>query len=177
MNNLIKVVFVIGVWYCTARRYIFSQYKYVHLLTWLSKDNNYMPTQFSAFGLLFFSHPQWLWYRVLAGAHHLERDGTHLSCVKDMENKPVCHCRLITDSNVSAEGALSVAWEHHLPVSNVFYIISPPPHVSSLQLSWCSTVMKIARKRGNWEPASLLSSNNKSPTPNTQMPQKRWLSC
>lgn len=65
------------------------------------------------------------------GARHVERDGTHLSRVKDMEIKPVCHCRLITDSNVSAEGALSVAWEHHLPVSNVLYIISPPHHVSS----------------------------------------------
>lgn len=72
---------------------------------------------------------------MLAGAHHLQRDGTHLSCGKNMENKPVCHCRLITDSNVSAEGALSVAWEHHLPVSNVLHIISLPPLVSSLRLS------------------------------------------
>lgn len=89
-----------------------------------------------------------------------------------MENKPVCHCRLITHSNVSAEGALSVAWEHHLPVSNAFDIISPPPHVSSLQLSRCSTVMEITRKQGNWEPESLLSSDNKSSTPNTQMLQR-----
>lgn len=102
----------------------------------------------------------------------MERDGTHLSCGKNMENKPVCHCRLITDSNVSAEGALSVAWEHHLPVSNVLHIISLPPLVSSLLLSWCSTVMKIAGKRGNWEPASLLSSDNKSPTPSTHISPK-----
>lgn len=70
-----------------------------------------------------------------------------------MENKPVYHCRIITDSNVSAEGALSVAWEHHLPVSNVLYIISRPPYVSSFLLSRCSTVMKISRKWANWEVA------------------------
>lgn len=139
-----------------------------------TKTHNYM---LRAFSFLSLGHPQWLWYPALAAAHHLERDGSHLSRVKNIENKPICQCRLITDSNVSAEGALSVAWEHHLPVSNVLYIISPPPHVSSLLRSWCSTVMKIARKWGNWEPASRLSSNNQSPTPNTEVPPKRWLSC
>lgn len=94
-----------------------------------------------------------------------------------MENKPVCHCRLITDSNVSAEGALSVAWEHHLPVSNVLHIISLPPLVSSLLLSWCSTVMKIAGKRGNWEPASLLSSITNLPLRAHTFLQKPWLTC
>lgn len=84
-----------------------------------------------------------------------------------MENKPICQCRLITDTNVSAEGALSVAWKHHLPVSNVLYIISPPPHVSSVLFSCWLMVMKISRKRDTWEPASLLSSDNKSRTQNT----------
>lgn len=91
---------------------------------------------------------------------------------KNLENKPVCHCRLITDSNVSAEGALSVAWEHHLPVSNVLHTISLPPLVSSLLLCRCSTVMKIAGKQDNWEPAGLLSSANKSPTSNTRISPK-----
>lgn len=91
---------------------------------------------------------------------------------QNTENKPVCHCRLITDSNVSAEGALSVAWEHHLPDSNVLHIISLPPLVSSLLLCRCSTVMKIAGKRGNWEQAGLLSSDNKSPTSKTHISPK-----
>lgn len=78
---------------------------------------------------------------------------------------------LITDTNVSAEGALSVAWKHHLPVSNVLYIISPPPHVSSVLFSCWLMVMKISRKRDTWEPASLLSSDNKSRTQNTGSPK------
>lgn len=116
--------------------------------------------------------PQWLWHAALAGAHHMERDGAHLSCGRNMENKPVCHSGLITDSNVSAEGAFTVAWEHHLPVSNVLHIISLPPLVSSLLFSWYETVMKVAQKQGSWELACLLSSNNKSPSPATRSPPK-----
>lgn len=113
---------------------------------------------------------------MLAGDYHYEKDGTHLSCGKRHEkNRPVCHCRLITDSNVSAEGPLSVAWEHHLPFSNVLYVISLPPLVSSLLLSWCLTVMKIGGKWGNWEPFSLLSSKNQSSTLETHILQKQLL--
>lgn len=128
-----------------------------------------MQTQLSAFSLLFFGSPQWLWCAVLAGAHHLETDGTHLSCVKDMENKPVCHFRLITVSNVSAEGALSVAWEHHLPVSNVLYIISHLPHVLSLLVFEGDENCQETRQMGA---ASLLSSDNKYPTPKHRRPKK-----
>lgn len=102
----------------------------------------------------------------------MERDGAHLSRGRNMENKPVCHSGLITDSNVSAEGAFTVAWEHHLPVSNVLHIISLPPLVSSLLFSWYETVMKVAQKQGSWELACLLSSNNKSPSPTTRSPPK-----
>ena len=47
------------------------------------------------------------------------------------------------------------------------------PTLHLYQLSWCSTVMKIARKQGIWELESLLSRDNKSPTPNTEMPPQK----